>query len=91
HRYLLQQKVNEVMQTVDVLICPTRGSGNQSAITNLTGQPVVCVPIGMDKRNNLPASISFLGNVYGEAAILLAAKAYQEKTNFHLQHPPAFH
>ncbi|TAF50698.1 MAG: amidase, partial [Sphingobacteriia bacterium] len=33
HRYLLQQKVNEVMQTVDVLICPTRGSGNQSAIT----------------------------------------------------------
>lgn len=90
HRYLLMQKVNEVMQNIDVLICPTRGSGNQSAITNLTGQPVVCVPTGFDKRTNTPFSISFLGNLYDEASILLAAKAYQKTTVWDEMHPPKF-
>jgi Asp-tRNA(Asn)/Glu-tRNA(Gln) amidotransferase A subunit family amidase len=42
HRYLLMQKVNDALKDIDVLICPTRGSGNQGAITNLTGHPVVC-------------------------------------------------
>lgn len=90
HRYLLMQKVHAVMQQVDVLICPTRGSGNQSAITNLTGQPVVCVPTGFDKKTNLPTSITFIGNLYDEANILLAAKAYQQVTNWHEKHPPLF-
>jgi Asp-tRNA(Asn)/Glu-tRNA(Gln) amidotransferase A subunit family amidase len=90
HRYILMQKVNEAMQQVDVLICPTRGSGNQSAITNLTGQPAVCVPIGFDKRNGLPQSITFLGNIYGEASILLAAKKYQQNSSWDDIHPPKF-
>lgn len=89
-RYALQQKVHEALQGIDVLICPTRGSGNQSAITNLTGQPVVCVPTGFDKRTNAPTSISFLGNLYGEAAILLAAKAYQQATEWDEMHPIKF-
>lgn len=90
HRYTLMQKINEAMQQIDVLICPTRGSGNQSAITNLTGQPAVCVPIGFDKRSGLPQSITFLGNIYGEAAILLAAKRYQENSIWNDMHPPKF-
>ncbi len=90
HRYLLMQKVNEAMQKVDVLICPTRGSGNQSAITNLTGQPVVCVPTGFDKRTNAPFSISFIGNLYDEASILSAAKAYQKATGWDEMHPLKF-
>lgn len=90
HRYTLMQKINEAMQQIDVLICPTRGSGNQSAITNLTGQPAVCVPIGFDKRSGLPQSITFLGNIYGEAAILLAAKRYQENSIWDDMHPPKF-
>ncbi|MDP1844974.1 MAG: amidase [Sediminibacterium sp.] len=89
-RYALQQKVHEALQSIDVLICPTRGSGNQSAITNLTGQPVVCVPTGFDKRTNAPTSISFLGNLYGEASILLAAKAYQQATEWDEMHPVKF-
>ncbi len=90
HRYLLMQKVNEAMQQVDVLICPTRGSGNQSAITNLTGQPAVCVPTGFDKRTNLPTSITFIGNLFDEASVLLAAKAYQLSTGWEKMHPPKF-
>lgn len=90
HRYNLMKKVNDVLKEYDVIICPTRGSGNQSAITNLTGHPAVCVPTGFDTRTQLPTSITFLGKLYGEAAILIAAKAYQEATNWDEQHPPQF-
>jgi len=89
-RYQLQQKVHAALTSVDVLICPTRGSGNQSAITNLTGQPVVCTPTGFDKRSGLPTSISFIGNLYQEAAILLAAKNYQKVTEWETIYPPLF-
>lgn len=89
-RYQLQQKVHAALSAVDVLICPTRGSGNQSAITNLTGQPVVCTPTGFDKRTGLPTSISFIGNLYQEAPVLLAAKYYQKATEWETTYPPLF-
>ena len=90
HRYTLMQKVNEVMQQYDVIICPSRGDGNQSAITNLTGNPVVCVPTGFDKKLNLPTGISFVGNLYDEATILSIAQAYQKATNWDETHPALF-
>lgn len=90
HRYLLMQKVNEALKDIDVLICPTRGSGNQGAITNLTGHPVVCMPTGFDKRNNLPTSITLIGKLYDEASILAAAKAYQDATPWDDMHPVMF-
>ena len=90
HRYTLMQKVNEVMQQYDVIICPSRGDGNQSAITNLTGNPVVCVPTGFDKKFNLPTGISFVGNLYDEATILSVAQAYQKATNWDETHPSRF-
>jgi Asp-tRNA(Asn)/Glu-tRNA(Gln) amidotransferase A subunit family amidase len=90
HRYLLMKKVNEVINQFDVIICPTRGSGNQSAITNLTGHPVVCVPSGFDKRFNLPTSISFIGRLYDEATILSVAKKYQDATKWNKVHPALF-
>ncbi|MCE2656622.1 MAG: amidase, partial [Sediminibacterium sp.] len=49
HRYVLMKDVNEAMAPSDAIICPSRGDSNQSAITNLTGNPVVCVPVGFDK------------------------------------------
>jgi Asp-tRNA(Asn)/Glu-tRNA(Gln) amidotransferase A subunit family amidase len=84
------QKMNEVISQFDVIICPTRGSGNQSAITNLTGHPVLCVPTGFDRRTNTPTSISFIGKLFDEASILTAAKYYQDKTGWDEMHPPAF-
>jgi len=87
HRYLLMQKVNEVMSQYDFFICPNFG-GNQIR-TNLTGHPVVCFPTGFNK-NNLPTSISLIGKLYDEATILAAAKAFQDATNFDEQHPPMF-
>jgi Asp-tRNA(Asn)/Glu-tRNA(Gln) amidotransferase A subunit family amidase len=90
HRYVLMQKVNEVISQYDAIICPSRGDGNQSAITNLTGHPVVCVPNGFNKRSNTPTGISFVGRLYDEATILLIASKYQQATNWDEAHPLLF-
>ncbi|MGB8524324.1 MAG: amidase [Candidatus Acidiferrales bacterium] len=34
-----------------------------------------------------PTSLTFLGKLYGEAELLAFARAYQEATGFHLEHP----
>lgn len=91
HRTILMQKVNEVISQYDVIICPSRGvEGNQAAITNLTGHPVVCVPTGFDGKYNLPTGISFVGNLYDEGTLLKIADAYQQHTNWNKQHPTLF-
>ncbi|MDE3235080.1 MAG: amidase [Bacteroidota bacterium] len=90
HRYLLMQKMNELMRKVDLVICPTRGSGNQTAITNLTGHPVVCMPTGFDKKFNLPTSITLIGKLYDEATLLAVAKTYQDATQWNKIHPALF-
>ena len=88
HRYALSDAVNNFMKQYDVVIVPSF-AGNQSAITNLTGHPVICFPIGFNQQG-LPASISLVGNLYDEASILQAAKAYQEFTGHEEKHPPFF-
>ncbi len=88
HRYLLMQKVNELMQQYDVVICPNFG-GNQSAITNLTGHPVIVFPTGFNKFQ-LPTSITLVGKLYDEATIISIAKAYQTATNWNKLHPIMF-
>ena len=88
HRYILMQKVNEVIKNYDAFICPTYG-GNQLAITNLTGHPAVIFPTGVNK-NNLPTSITLIGKLYDEATLLAIAKAYQDATDFNKQHPELF-
>lgn len=87
-RSKLCRDMDGFMRNFDVLIVPSF-AGNQLAITNLTGHPVVCMPIGFAGNGN-PLSISLLGNWYEEATLLAIAKLYQDKTNFHQQHPPLF-
>jgi Asp-tRNA(Asn)/Glu-tRNA(Gln) amidotransferase A subunit family amidase len=90
HRYLLMQKVNEIVSQYDAIICPSRGGGNQSAITNLTGHPVVCVPTGFDAINKLPTGISFVGKLYEEGTLLRIAQFFQDHTTHEDIHPAAF-
>lgn len=90
HRYLLMQQVNYLFKDFDVIISPSLFSGNQLAITNLTGHPVVSVPNGFDKKTNKPTSISFLGNLFDEAIILALAKLYQDVTPWDKMHPELF-
>jgi len=88
HRYLLMQKVNEVVNQFDVIISPN-WTGNQSAITNLTGHPVICFPTGFSK-NNMPTGISLIGKLYDEATIIAVAKKYQDATEWNKMHPEMF-
>lgn len=87
YRYELCKEMFSFMKRYDVLIVPSF-AGNQLSITNLTGNPVVCMPIGFNR--NGPASITLIGQLYNEATILAAAKAYQDKTGYNKQHPAKF-
>ena len=84
-RTLVMQQMAEVMEQIDVFITPSYG-GNNLLLTNLTGHPAVCLPNGF-KETGSPTSISFVGQLYGEADMLAVARVYQEATDFHLQHP----
>jgi Asp-tRNA(Asn)/Glu-tRNA(Gln) amidotransferase A subunit family amidase len=88
YRYSLMQKVNEVVDKYDVIICPT-WVGNQEAITNLTGNPSISIPTGFDK-NHAPTSITLVGKLYDEATILAVAKVYQDATQWNKMHPDFF-
>ncbi len=88
HRYALITAFNDFMKLYDVIIVPTF-SGRQLAITNLTGHPAVCLPTGLSS-NGLPTSITLIGNLYDEATILAAAKAFQDATGFNKNHPAKF-
>lgn len=87
-RYELIQKMDSVMQDVDVYISPAFGGGNL-LVTNLTGHPSVVAPNGFTE-NGSPTSITFIGDLFDEATLLTVAKAYQEATDHHQKHPPLF-
>jgi Asp-tRNA(Asn)/Glu-tRNA(Gln) amidotransferase A subunit family amidase len=91
----------KIFDQVDVIVAPT--FGQQLTVTNLTGHPAVIVPNGIRGDDapkpqmrdgelqpggpGTPLSLTFLGQLYGEAKLLAVAKAYQEATDFHLKHP----
>jgi Asp-tRNA(Asn)/Glu-tRNA(Gln) amidotransferase A subunit family amidase len=81
----LMKAMAEKMAGVDVFVTPSFG-GDVLLITNLTGHPAVVVPDGFDDSGE-PTSISFVGNLFGEAKALRVAQAYQQATDFHLKHP----
>ncbi|HXE91969.1 MAG TPA: amidase family protein [Terriglobales bacterium] len=83
-RTLGQQAMAKVFEKVDVVVAPT--TGPQLIATNLTGHPAVILPNGF-RTDETPTSLTFLGNLYGEAAMLAVARAYQEATEWHLQRP----
>lgn len=88
YRSQLCDRMNTFMKNYDVLIVPSF-SGRQLSITNLTGHPVVVMPIGFNATGS-PLSITLIGNLYDEATILAAAKAYQDKTEHNKKHPEKF-
>ncbi len=84
-RTIVMQAMAKLVSKIDVFVTPSYG-GNVLLLTNLTGHPAVVVPNGFTEEGT-PTSISFIGNLYGEAEALLIAKAYQDATDFHLKHP----
>jgi Asp-tRNA(Asn)/Glu-tRNA(Gln) amidotransferase A subunit family amidase len=87
-RTLLNQKMSELMNSIDVYIIPSFFKDNLLR-TNLTGQPCVVLPNGFNEKGR-PTSISFIGGLYGDGKVLAVAKAYQEATSWHKNYPPNF-
>lgn len=87
-RQQLIEEYHKVTKDFDVIISPSFG-GTQLLTTNLTGHPCVVVPNGFNNTGS-PTSISFLGKLYGEAAPLLVARAFQEATEWEDKQPPFF-
>jgi len=87
-RQVLIEEYNRKAKDYDVIISPSFG-GSQLLTTNLTGHPCVVVPNGFDDKGS-PTSISFLGKLFGEAAAVSLARAYQEATDWEERTPPLF-
>lgn len=88
HRTILMQKMNEAMEPWDVIITPSFGN-RQLAITNLTGHPALCMPIGFNKQG-LPTSITFLSNLFREEELVMLGSYFQSVTNHDEKHPERF-
>jgi Asp-tRNA(Asn)/Glu-tRNA(Gln) amidotransferase A subunit family amidase len=84
-RTLAIQRWDALMQSVDVIVAPTNGT--QLTATNLTGHPAVILPHGFRDTDGTPVSLTFLGRLFGEEALLRVAHAYQKATAHHLKHP----
>jgi Asp-tRNA(Asn)/Glu-tRNA(Gln) amidotransferase A subunit family amidase len=88
YRSRLCTELNAFMKNYDVVIVPTY-AGRQLPMTNLSGHPVVCMPIGFNEKQ-LPHSITLIGNLYDEASILSAAKIFQDNTDHNKTYPKKF-
>jgi Asp-tRNA(Asn)/Glu-tRNA(Gln) amidotransferase A subunit family amidase len=93
-RTLLMREMAKIMEDVDVYVLPFDYADYtpnpvatlNNSVTNLTGQPSVAVPHGFDEKGH-PTSLTFIGKLYGDAEMLLLARAYQNATGWHLKHP----
>jgi Asp-tRNA(Asn)/Glu-tRNA(Gln) amidotransferase A subunit family amidase len=91
-RTMVMGAMEAAMEGIDVLVSPSYGGGPNNGVllmTNLTGHPVSVVPSGFNE-DGAPVSISFVGQLWGDAACLRLAKAYQDATDFNKRQPPLF-
>ena len=99
-RLLGMEAMAKMFDGLDVIVAPT--FSQQLPVTNLTGHPALILPNGFRGDDappyftkgfrsyggpGTPVSLTFLGQLYGEAKLLAFARAYQDATKFHEQHP----
>ncbi|MFI5248397.1 MAG: amidase [Gemmatimonadales bacterium] len=94
------EQMAAIFDRFDVVVAPTFSV--QLVVTNLTGHPALILPNGFRGDDapafsaepgaeyggpGTPVSLTFLGPLHGEARLLAFARAYQDATGFHEQHP----
>ena len=77
----------ELFEQIDLFVCPSFG-GESLRLTNFSGHPAVVLPNGLSEDGIPNNSITFTGQLFGEAPLVAVAQAYQEATGFHKTYPP---
>ena len=85
---ILNQKMSELFKNIDVYVVPSFW-GDNLLRTNLTGHPCVVLPNGFNEKES-PTSISFIGDLYKDGAVIAVSHAYQRGTGWHKEYPPKF-
>jgi aspartyl-tRNA(Asn)/glutamyl-tRNA(Gln) amidotransferase subunit A len=101
-RAILQVKMDEMFQHVDVLATASQpvtasklDANLDEALTfadpiggigNICGLPAMTVPCGFG-QHGLPVGIQFIGRALDDAKIIQAARIYQRQTDWHRKHP----
>ncbi len=91
-RTMVMGAIDAAMEGIDVFLTPSFGGGQNNGVllmTNLTGHPAAVVPNGFTDEGT-PVSISFIGQLWGDANALRVAKAFQDETDFNRRMPPLF-
>jgi aspartyl-tRNA(Asn)/glutamyl-tRNA(Gln) amidotransferase subunit A len=105
-RRLIQQDFLKTFEAVDLLLAPTTPdvAFEHGALTDdpvamyqqdiytipasLSGLPAMSIPCGFDA--GLPLGMQLIGPHFAEEQLLRTAQAYQQATDWHLQHPEGF-
>jgi Asp-tRNA(Asn)/Glu-tRNA(Gln) amidotransferase A subunit family amidase len=82
-RTLLAQKMNDLFETIDVILAPSQS--DSVTMTNLTGHPAVVVPAGF--IDDMPLALMLTGRLWDEGTVLRAAGAFESATEWHKRHP----
>ena len=101
-RQILQKKMDALFESFDVLATASLPVTSTpldlnletglafpdplGAIGNLCGFPALSVPCGFTPKN-LPVGLQFIAKAGDDLAVILAARAFQQHTDFHRRHP----
>jgi len=101
-RGILQQKMEALFDGLDVLVAASQPLGANAidanletdlafpdplgAIGNLCGLPALSVPCGFTDQN-LPVGLQFVARAGNDLAVVRAARAFQQRTDWHRKHP----
>lgn len=101
-RGILQKKMEEIFQRVDILAAaslPVTASKLEAnldlaltfpdpigGIGNFCGLPAISVPCGFDEHG-LPVGLQFIGGALDDAKVIQVAQLYQSRTDWHKRQP----
>jgi len=101
-REILQQKMTDLFESFDVLVAASQPLAATplemnletdlifpdplGAIGNLCGLPALSVPCGFTDQN-LPVGLQFVAKAGNDAAVIRAARTFQQRTDWHRKHP----
>ncbi|HEY1422826.1 MAG TPA: amidase [Candidatus Acidoferrum sp.] len=101
-REIVQQKMTDLFENFDVLVAASQPIAATpletnleieltfpdplGGIGNLCGLPALSVPCGFSD-DKLPVGLQFVGKAGNDAAVIRAARIYQQHTDWHRKHP----